>query len=74
MQFKVGDQVMVESESPLRQPQRGVVTEVLRSEPHPRYSIRWEDGHESIYSPAAGALRPGPARARSRAGQPRPSA
>jgi hypothetical protein len=29
---------------------------VVREEP-PRYRIRWDDGRESIYSPAAGALR-----------------
>ncbi|MBV9335365.1 MAG: DUF1918 domain-containing protein, partial [Solirubrobacterales bacterium] len=26
-------------------------------DPHPRYRIRWQDGHESIYTPADGALR-----------------
>ncbi|MCA1704558.1 MAG: DUF1918 domain-containing protein [Actinobacteria bacterium] len=34
-----------------------VVEEVVRDDPHPRYRIRWDDGHESIYTPAAGALR-----------------
>jgi hypothetical protein len=30
---------------------------VVREAPSPRYRIRWDDGHESIYTPAAGALR-----------------
>jgi hypothetical protein len=34
----------------------GVIEEVLREAPSPRYRIRWDDGHESIYTPAAGAL------------------
>jgi hypothetical protein len=33
-----------------------VIEEVLGSEAHPRYRILWDDGHESIYTPAAGAL------------------
>jgi hypothetical protein len=62
MQFDVGDHVMVESESTERVPRRGVVEEVLREDPHPRYRIRWDDGRETIYTPAAGSLRPAPAR------------
>jgi Domain of unknown function (DUF1918) len=34
-----------------------VIEEVVRGAPSPRYRIRWDDGHESIYTPAAGALR-----------------
>jgi Domain of unknown function (DUF1918) len=58
MAFSTGDQVLVESESTERAPRRGVVEEVLRGDPHPRYRIRWSDGRESIYTPAAGALKP----------------
>lgn len=58
MQFDVGDHVVAESESTVRAARRGVVQEVLRQEPHPRYRIRWDDGHETTYTPAAGALRP----------------
>jgi hypothetical protein len=60
MQFAVGDHVVAESESTARPARRGVVEEVLRREPHPRYRIRWEDGRESTYTPAAGALRAAP--------------
>ena len=58
MELSVGDQVEVESESTERPPRSGVVEEVLQSAPSPRYRIRWDDGHESIYAPAAGALHP----------------
>jgi Domain of unknown function (DUF1918) len=57
MAFEVGKRVKTESESTTRQPRSGVVEEVLRGDPSPRYRIRWDDGHESIYTPASGALR-----------------
>lgn len=58
MEFKVGDRVEAESESTERPPRAGVVEEVLAEGPSPRYRIRWDDGHESIYTPSASALRP----------------
>jgi hypothetical protein len=57
MVFKVGKRVVAESESIDRRPRSGVIEEVLRGDPSPRYRIRWDDGHESIYTPASGALR-----------------
>lgn len=54
--FQVGERVVSESESTERRPRVGTVREVVRDQP-PRYRIEWEDGHESIYTPAAGALR-----------------
>jgi hypothetical protein len=56
MAFSPGNHIVAEAESTDRPARRGVVEEVVRDEPHPRYRIRWEDGHESIYTPAAGAL------------------
>jgi hypothetical protein len=58
MDFKAGDRVKVESESTERPPRIGVIDEVVHGAPSPRYRIRWDDGHESIYTPAAGALSP----------------
>jgi len=57
MAFAVGKRVVAESESRDRRPRSGVVEEVLKVEPSPRYRIRWDDGHESIYTPSSGALR-----------------
>ena len=57
MAFEVGKRVVAESESTDRRPRSGVVEEVLRGDPSPRYRIRWDDGHETIYTPASGALR-----------------
>jgi hypothetical protein len=56
MELKAGDRVKVESESTERPPRTGVIEEVLHGPPSARYRIRWDDGHESIYTPAAGAL------------------
>jgi Domain of unknown function (DUF1918) len=57
MAFEVGKRVFAESESTERRPRPGVVEEVLRGDPSPRYRIRWDDGHQTIYAPASGALR-----------------
>ena len=56
MELKAGDHVVVESESTERPPRTGVIEEVLHTGGSVRYRIRWDDGHESIYAPAAGAL------------------
>lgn len=57
MVFEVGKRVVTESESTERRPRPGVIEEVLRGDPSPRYRIRWDDGRETIYTPASGALR-----------------
>jgi hypothetical protein len=61
MVFQVGERVAAESESTERSPRTGTVREVLRDAPA-RYRIEWDDGHESIYTPAAGALHAEPQR------------
>jgi Domain of unknown function (DUF1918) len=56
VELKVGDHVKVESQSTERPPRTGVIEEVIHGPPSPRYRIMWDDGHESIYTPSAGAL------------------
>jgi len=58
MAFSPGDRVVVEAESTERPARRGVIEEVLHDDPRARYRMRWNDGQESIYTPADGALRP----------------
>jgi hypothetical protein len=53
MELNVGDRVSAESESTERPARLGVIEEVIAEG---RFRIRWDDGHESIYTPAAGAL------------------
>lgn len=55
MTFQVGDRVVAEAESTERRPRAGTIREILREAPA-RYRIEWDDGHESMYTPAAGAL------------------
>ena len=56
MTFEVGDRVVAEAESTTRRARLGTIREVLREDPSPRYRIEWDDGHETVYTPAAGAL------------------
>jgi hypothetical protein len=56
MTFKIGDRVVCESESTERPARYGTVREVLHEDPGARYTIEWDDGHTTIYTPAAGAL------------------
>jgi hypothetical protein len=57
MTFEVGDRVVAEAESTERRPRAGTVREVVRESPA-RYRIEWDDGHESIYTPAPRLRRP----------------
>ncbi|MEA2370027.1 MAG: hypothetical protein QOH12_421 [Solirubrobacteraceae bacterium] len=69
MAFNSGDNVVAEvagrrkrSQLGAMRPQRhGVIEEVLRGDPKPRYRIRWHSGEVTVFSPAEGALRPTPA-------------
>lgn len=60
MAFSAGTRVVLASESVNRPPRTGTIEEVLRADASPRYRIHWDDGHESIHVPAAGALREAP--------------
>ena len=54
MTAQAGDAIVVESERVDQPVRRGVIEEVLQEEP-PRFRIRWDDGHASIFTPSAGA-------------------
>lgn len=56
MKGTVGATIVVESERTTQSERHGVIEEVLQEDP-PRYRVRWEDGRESIFSPAAGVSR-----------------
>jgi hypothetical protein len=66
--FEVGDRVVAEKSGRrrrtalggLRTPRHGVIEEVLRGDPNPRYRIRWDLGEISIYTPANSGLHPDP--------------
>jgi Domain of unknown function (DUF1918) len=54
--LKVGDKVEEQARSTERQTRTGTIDAVVHGDPSPRYRIRWDDGHESVYTPAAGSL------------------
>jgi hypothetical protein len=56
MKAQVGATIVVESERTTQPQRRGVIEEVLQEDPG-RYRVRWEDGHETVFSPASGSAR-----------------
>jgi hypothetical protein len=54
--LQVGDRVEEQARSTEQPPRTGTIEEVAHGDPSPRYRIRWDDGHESVYTPAAGSL------------------
>ena len=56
----VGARVEVESEKVGMRPRCGVVTAVNG----PLVQVRWDDGHETSFIPAAGSMRVAPTRGR----------
>jgi len=56
MALQVGDKVEEQARSTERATRIGKIEEVIHGDPSPRYRIRWDDGHESVYTPAAGSL------------------
>lgn len=56
MDLNVGDTIEVPSNKVGTPPRRGRVEEVLDRDPL-RIEVAWDDGHRSIFHPAAGNLR-----------------
>jgi len=53
---QAGDRIEEQARSTEHPAKTGTVEEVIHDDPSPRYRIRWDDGHESVFSPAAGSL------------------
>jgi hypothetical protein len=56
MEGRAGDSIVVESERVTQPGRKGVIEEVLQADP-PRFRVRWEDEHVSIFTPTAGSAR-----------------
>jgi hypothetical protein len=54
--LEVGDKVEEQARSVEGPGRTGVIEDVVRGDPSPRYRIRRDDGHQSVYTPAAGCL------------------
>ena len=61
MSGKVGDRIVVESETVGTPSREGEILEVMATDAGTRYRVRWQDGHESVFTPEAGAARVIPA-------------
>jgi hypothetical protein len=61
MKAEVGDGIVVESEKLGQGIRKGVIEDVLARDP-PRFRVRWEDGHTSVFTPAGGAAKIEPVR------------
>lgn len=57
MTAKRGDRIEVESETVGTPTREGEILEVLQGEISVRYRIRWQDGHESVFTPSGGTAR-----------------
>jgi len=59
---KVGDRILVESESVGQPTREGEILAVIEGEIGLRYRVRWVDGHESVFTPSGGSARIVPGR------------
>lgn len=57
MDAKTGDLIVVETERTGQPEREGEVLEVIEGPTSLSYRVRWHDGHESVLTPAAGAIR-----------------
>lgn len=55
MPARPGDEILVTGHSVGDTPRAAVILEVLGEHGHERFHVRWEDGHESIFSPGEDA-------------------
>jgi hypothetical protein len=57
MNVKVGDHLVVESESVGQPTREGQILEVIEGSSGLRLRVRWLDGHETIFTPSGGSAR-----------------
>jgi hypothetical protein len=57
MDVKAGDRIAVETEHVGEPERQGEVLEVIQGDTAIRYRVKWNDGHESVFTPAAGVVR-----------------
>jgi hypothetical protein len=56
MQANTGDRIAVETERVGQPARQGEVLEVVEGAVAISYRVRWDDGHESLFTPAAGSV------------------
>jgi hypothetical protein len=68
MDVRVGDHIAIETERVGAGEREGEVLEVIHGQVGISYRVRWHDGRESLFSPAAGAVRVVPSEGRRASG------
>lgn len=54
---KAGDRIVLESEKVGKPAREGEILAVVESPSGISYEVRWDDGHESSFRPAAGSVK-----------------
>ena len=67
MVAKVGDRIIVESESVGQPTREGEILEIIQGEVSASYRVRWQDGHETVFTPSGGSARIVPVKPRRKA-------
>ena len=57
MDVEVGDRIAVETERVGGVEREGEVLEIIHSNSGITYRVKWRDGRESLFTPAAGTIR-----------------
>ncbi len=57
MTGKKGDRIVVESETVGQPTREGKILEATQGETGIRYRVKWDDGHETIFTPSVGSAR-----------------
>jgi hypothetical protein len=57
MDARIGDRIVVETERVGMPAREGEILQVIESPSGPHYRVRWDDGRESSFWPAAGCAR-----------------
>jgi hypothetical protein len=70
MNANVGDRIVVESEAVGMPTREGEILEVIEGEIGVRFRVRWEDGHETVFTPSGGSARIVPTRRPTRKARP----
>ena len=59
---RAGDEIVVAGHAVGSAPRTAVILEVMGEHGHERFRVRWEDGHESVFSPGEDAILRRPAK------------
>lgn len=57
MNTEVGARIVVESETVGTPTREGEILEVIQGQVGVRYRVRWQDGHETVFTPSGGSAR-----------------